>query len=107
MNNQTTQARVDIVRRYRHYGLWGGATLGAIVGFLVSGPHFHEWATAQSLAVIVGFTAGIAMIGYLFLTLVLGASAGAGTEGDGHEYGRDSEKTETTGIAVESANDGD
>ena len=77
------------------------------MGVLVSGPNFHEWAAAQSLAVIVGFTVGSAVIGYFFLALVFGASAGVATGGDEQEDERDPDKRETTGVAVESADDGD
>jgi len=76
MNQLSTQARGCTPHRYRRYGLVGGAALGVVAGLLVSGPNFHEWAATQSLAVALGFTLVIALIGHFFLALVLGASTG-------------------------------
>jgi hypothetical protein len=107
MNQHSTQAPRDIVRRYRSYGLFGGAALGAVVGVLVSGPHLHEWAAAQSLAVIAAFTVGIAFVGYFFLAQVIGASTGVGAWNDEQEEERDPARSEAIGISAENGNDGD
>jgi len=85
MNKRNTQGLSGTVRPYKSYGLLGGAALGAVFGVLVSGPHFSEWAAAQSLAVIVGFTALSAFIGYYFLALVLGASVNGAFGDPEHE----------------------
>lgn len=103
MNQHNTHAAKDIIRRYRSYGLFGGAAVGALVGVLVSGPNFHEWATAQSLAVIAGCAAGSAFMGYFFLALVFGASTGVGALNDDQEE----EHSPGMSISAENGNDGD
>ena len=107
MNQHSTHTPRDTGRRYRSYGLFGGAALGVVVGVLVSGPNLHEWAAAQSLAVIAGFTVGIAFIGYFFLAQVIGASSGVGAWNDEQEEERDPARSEATGISAENGNDGD
>jgi hypothetical protein len=107
MNQHSTHVAKDIVRRYRRYGLFGGAAVGALVGVLVSGPNFHEWATAQSLAVIAGCATGSALIGYFFLALVIGSSTGVGALDDDQEEVHGPVVRETTGIGAESGGDGD
>lgn len=81
--------------------------MGAIAGVLVSGPNFHVWAAAQSLAVIVGFTVGSALIGHFFLALVFGAFVGGGAWNDEQEVEHDPAKRETTGISAGNGDDSD
>ena len=110
MSPLSTPASKDIVRRYRGYGLFGGVTVGAVVGVLVSGPNFTEWGAAQSLAVIGGFTVTSALIGYFFLAQLYGASAGAGVWYDGQEEEEEENapaRRETTGIGSGGGHDGD
>jgi hypothetical protein len=107
MNQHPALAPKDIVRRYRSRGLFGGAAVGAVVGLLVSGPNFHEWAAAQSLAVIVAFAVGSAAIGYFFLALLFGASTSAGSSNDEQDEEHDRPKMETTDISAGNGNDGD
>ena len=106
MNLHSTQASKDILRRYRSYGLFGGAAVGAVVGILVSGPNFHEWAAAQSLSVIAGFTLGSALIGHFFLAPVLGASSGAEGGDNEQEEEHGSPRREATSIDAGNGNDG-
>lgn len=106
MNPHITQASRDIVRRYRSCGFFGGAAVGAVIGVLVSGPNFHEWAAAQSLAVIAGFTVTLSLIGYFFLAQMFGASTSGGTENNEEEEER-GPRREATGGGVENGNDGD
>jgi hypothetical protein len=107
MNPHSTQAPRDIVRRYRSYGLFGGAAVGAVVGVLVSGPNFHDWAAAQSLAVIAGFAVGSALIGYLFLAQVFGVSTGVDAWDNEHEEEHGPARREAAGVGAEDGNDGD
>lgn len=107
MNQLGTQARGDTTHRYRRYGLFGGAAVGAVAGRLVSGPNFHEWAATQALAVVLGFTLVIALIGHFFLALVLGASTGVCALSDEQEEENDPVKRETPGISAGDGNDGD
>jgi len=107
MNQLSTQASGDTAHRYRRYGLFGGAAVGAVAGILVSGPNFHEWAATQSLAVVLGFTLVIALIGHFFLALVLGAFTGVSALSDEPEEENDPVKRETPGISAGSSDDGD
>lgn len=83
------------LRRYQGYGLLGGATLGLIVGVMLSGPWFYEWPVVALLAVMSTCAATGALAGWLFLPLILGAVAGAplgevnvdGDSGSGSEGG--------------------
>ena len=89
--------------------------MGAVAGLLVSGPNFHEWAATQSLAVVLGFTLVIALIGHFFLALVLGAFTGVSTLSDEQEEEEEEEeeeendpvKRETPGISAGSSDHGD
>ncbi|WP_141514147.1 hypothetical protein [Ramlibacter sp. WS9] len=107
MNPHSTQSSKDILRRYRSYGLFGGAAVGAVVGVLVSGPNFREWAATQSLAVIAGFMVGIALIGYFFLAQVFGASTGGDALNNDREEEHGRARGEATGVGTENGNDGD
>lgn len=107
MNPHSTQAPRDIVRRYRSYGLFGGAAVGAVAGVLLSGPNFHVWAAAQSLSVIVGFAVGGALIGHFFLTLLFGAATGADALNEVQEEEHEPARGETTVISAGNGNDGD
>lgn len=83
--------------------------MGAVAGLLVSGPNFHEWAATQSIAVVLGFTLVIALIGHFFLALVLGAFTGVSTLSDEQEEEEEDDpvKRETPGISAGSSDDGD
>ena len=85
--------------------------VGAVAGLLGSGPNFHEWAATQSIAVVLGFTFLIALIGHFFLALVLGAFTGVSTLSDEQEEEEEEEndpvKRETPGISAGSSDDGD
>lgn len=83
MNFRNSQA-TGAISRCKAYGLFGGAALGSIVGVIVSGPNFFVWSPFQSVGVIAGLAAGMAMIGYLFIGLVVGGFAGGGAS-DGEE----------------------
>ncbi len=111
MSQPSTQARGDTAHQYRRYGLFGGAVVGAVAGLLGSGPNFHEWAATQSIAVVLGFTLLIALIGHFFLALVLGAFTGVSTLSDEQEEEEEEEndpvKRETPGISAGSSDDGD
>jgi hypothetical protein len=104
MKSLGSQESKETIHRFRRYGLFGGAALGVLVGVLVSGPHFAEWAAAQSLAVIGGFMGGTALFGYLLLPQLSGALAG-----DGHAGSEQDERTpaRSGGAGPEIGNSGD
>lgn len=81
----------DLLQRYRKRGLWCGLALGAMGGVLVCGPHVHDWPLAASGTLVLGFSAGLGLLGWLFAPLAIGAVGGAGVpitaEQDGHADG--------------------
>lgn len=54
-----------VVRKYQGYGLFAGASLGIVIGILLSGPHFFEWSAGESLEVILGCAAIGAWVGWI------------------------------------------
>src|SRR5258706_1893801 len=78
-----------IVNRYKSIGLFGGLFLGAVVGIMVAGPHFHEWSAARSMLTIFGSLALGGLIGYVageiaVASLASGPGSGfAGGDGGG------------------------
>ena len=54
----------SVRRRFEGYGFWIGLGLGALIGFLISGPNFHDWTVGKTIGVIVAFTIGGAVAGY-------------------------------------------
>ena len=80
-----------VLRRYKGYGRLGGGALGSIVGVMISGPHFLEWAAVSSLGVIVGGGVLGALLGWLAVGIATGSlaggSAGTGDYGGGGDHG--------------------
>jgi len=73
--------KAEVLRRYQGYAAWGGAIFGAAVSIIVIGPRISEWSNAlMALAAIVAGSGGIgALIGYLFVSIIIGSqSAGPG-----------------------------
>ncbi len=68
----------DLLRRYRERGLWGGLALGALGGAMVCGPHVHDWSLAASGVLVLGFSAGVGLLGWFLGSLAMGSVAGAG-----------------------------
>ncbi|TWO69818.1 hypothetical protein FN976_18550 [Caenimonas sedimenti] len=101
-NMQTPKATI---RRFKGYGLFGGATLGVLVGILVSGPHSPEWSVVLSLAVVGGFGCGGALIGYLILPQLSGALAGGGSSNPEQEDDRVQARTGSAGPEIGSSAD--
>lgn len=89
MNVLSSRKPASAIGRYRACGLFGGATLGSVIGVLVSGPNFFVWSPAQSVGVIAGMAAGLAAIGYFFVGLVVGGFTGGvgSAEGQGETSG--------------------
>jgi hypothetical protein len=79
----------QVSRNYARYGLVGGFGIGAILGVLVSGPHFYEWSAGVSLGVICGSAVAIAGVGWFASSFVGGMPLGdhAGFGGEYHDYG--------------------
>jgi hypothetical protein len=79
----------QVSRRYARYGIFGGFGIGAIIGVLVSGPHFYEWSSGLSLAVIFGSAVAVAAIGWFASSIVGGMLSGdhASFDSGYHDYG--------------------
>lgn len=71
------------LRLYRHKGLWGGATIGAIIGALCAGPFLSSWTDPFSkyLAAISLLSTIGAAVGYFFYEIYIAhVAAGGGTD---------------------------
>jgi NhaP-type Na+/H+ or K+/H+ antiporter len=77
------------IKRYKAYGLVGGAAFGVLIGLLLSGPRFYEWPLLLTLAVIAACTIVGVLMGWGFMAVFVGALAGQAaaedeiSEGDG------------------------
>ena len=75
-----------VLRRFESHGFWIGLGLGAVVGVLVSGPNFHEWAAQTISLVMLTCTVGGGVVGYFAGTVAAASLAqgpGGGTGGPG------------------------
>jgi hypothetical protein len=72
------------IKRFRQYGFTGGFSLGAIVGFMVAGPHFHEWSFVRSASTILGSGVVLGFLGFLAIVIAYGSLV-AGFPEDEHD----------------------
>lgn len=59
------------MRSYAQRGLFVGAFMGLLVGVLVAGPRFYDWAVTQSVLVMFGAALVGAVVGRLAAALAL------------------------------------
>lgn len=60
---------------FNNNGFWYGLPIGALIGVLIAGPHFHEWPTWESLVAIFGSCLGCGISGHLAIAMAYGAEA--------------------------------
>jgi hypothetical protein len=86
------------LRLYRHKGLWGGATIGAIVGALGAGPLLSSWADPLSkYAAAISLLSGVgAVVGYFFYEIYI-AHVAAGGSADPMFSGREHTHSDFSG----------
>ena len=85
----SAQDKVNTLKRYRSYGLWGGLSLGIFMGVVVGGPQFREWENPLSEwgTLIVACAAVGSIVGFFFLGFL---SPGAGSDDVGCESSTES-----------------
>jgi hypothetical protein len=70
------------VKQYQGHGLIADATLGMLIGLVLSGPRFYEWPVLLSMAVIATCIAVGAFSGWGFMAVLFGALAGQAASED-------------------------
>jgi hypothetical protein len=68
-----------VLRKYEGLGFVYGGAIGAVIGVLVAGPHFHEWAPGIVAAVVCGAPVAGALLGWFATTIAAGGTARGGT----------------------------
>ena len=96
----------SVRRRFAKYGVFGGVSLGALLGALYSGPNLREWGFGTSLAVTLGFAVGGLVLGYIgeIAAKASMADAARGSFGDaypgigsGHQDSSDDHSSHSSG----------
>jgi hypothetical protein len=70
------------VKQYQGHGFIAGATLGMLIGLVLSGPRFYEWPVLLSMAVTATCIAVGAFSGWGFMAVLFGAVAGQAASED-------------------------
>lgn len=82
-----------VVSTYENNGLLYGTLLGALVGVLIAGPHFSDWAIQKILAAIAVSSAVIGVTGHFAIWITYGAISGGPRPYDASEE-QDSSSTD-------------